>query len=297
MSTIESTATPVMTTARLLNAYLQEIRSECLRYMRNPGFLLPILLFPTTFYVMFGIVLAHSNSPEATRYLLASYGTFGVMSPGLFGFGVSLAIERESGLLTLKRALPMPPGAYLFGKMCMALFVATVVCSALLILAIFVAGAPMTASRVAAFYLVEILGTLPFCALGLMIGTLAKGHAAPGTANLIYLPMAFLSGLWFPLSAMPHVIQSVAPLWPAYHLDRLALSAVGLGEGAMRCMWPYCSGSRRFSCLSPRGVCATRVEGEKGRWSWEVRGFSRRQIRCGRDSATSRARDWPAIST
>jgi ABC-2 type transport system permease protein len=43
--------------------------------------------------------------------------------------------------------------------------------------------------------------------------------------------MAFLSGLWFPLSVMPPFLQSIAPLWPAYHLDRLALSAVGLGEG------------------------------------------------------------------
>ena len=34
--------------------------------------------------------------------------------------------ERDSGLLTLKRALPMPPGAYLAGKMLMAVIVALV---------------------------------------------------------------------------------------------------------------------------------------------------------------------------
>jgi ABC-2 type transport system permease protein len=43
--------------------------------------------------------------------------------------------------------------------------------------------------------------------------------------------MAFLSGLWFPLSVMPAFLQSIAPLWPAYHLNRLALSALGLGQG------------------------------------------------------------------
>ena len=36
--------------------------------------------------------------------------------PGLFGFGVSLAFEREQGLLTFKQALPMPPGAYLLAR-------------------------------------------------------------------------------------------------------------------------------------------------------------------------------------
>jgi ABC-2 type transport system permease protein len=231
MSTIESTATPVMTAGRVIAAYVEEARAECLRYLRNPGFLLPTLLFPSVFYVMFGIFLAHANSADAPRYLLASYGTFGVMAPGLFGFGVSLALERDTGLLTLKRALPMPPGAYLLGKMCMALLVAAIVSVILLCLAVFVAGVQLPPSRIVAFFTLEVLGVLPFAALGLLVGTLVKGQGAPGVINLIYLPMAFLSGLWFPLSVMPAFLQSIAPLWPAYHLNRLALSAVGLGQG------------------------------------------------------------------
>jgi ABC-2 type transport system permease protein len=231
MTTIDSIATPVMTTGRVLNAYVQEAKSECLRYLRNPGFLLPTLLFPSVFYLMFGIFLGHANSADAPRYLLASYGTFGVMAPGLFGFGVSLALERDTGLLTLKRALPMPPGAYLLGKMCMALLVAAIVSMILLCLAVFLAGVHLSPARIAAFFAVEILGVLPFSALGLLVGTLVKGQGAPGVVNLIYLPMAFLSGLWFPLSIMPAFLQSIGPLWPAYHLDRLALSAVGLGQG------------------------------------------------------------------
>jgi len=233
MNTIDSSATPVMTTGRLVNAYVQEAKSECLRYLRNPGFLLPTLLFPSVFYLMFGIFLAHSNSADAPRYLLASYGSFGVMAPGLFGFGVSLALERDTGLLTLKRAMPMPPGAYLIGKMCMAMLVAAVISIILLCMAVFLAGVSLPASRLGMFFVLEILGVLPFCALGLLIGTLVKGQGAPGVVNLIYLPMAFLSGLWFPLSVMPSFIQSIAPIWPAYHLDRIALSVVGLGEGSV----------------------------------------------------------------
>jgi ABC-2 type transport system permease protein len=233
MNTIDSTATPAMTTGRLINAYVQEAKSEIVRYLRNPGFLLPTLLFPTVFYVMFGIFLAHSNSADAPRYLLASYGTFGVMAPGLFGFGVSLALERDTGLLTLKRAMPMPPGAYLIGKMCMAMLVAAVISILLTCLAVFVAGVSLPPTRLGLFFLLEVLGVLPFCALGLLVGTIVKGQGAPGVVNLIYLPMAFLSGLWFPLAMLPSFIQSIAPVWPAYHLDQLALSVVGLGEGSV----------------------------------------------------------------
>lgn len=236
MTTIEGVATPVMSAGRNVAAYVEEARAECLRYLRNPGFLLPTLLFPSVFYLMFGVFLGHANGPDAPRYLLASYGTFGVMAPGLFGFGVSLALERDTGLLTLKRALPMPPGAYLIGKMAMAVLVAAIVSAIMLCLAIFVAGVHLAAPRIAAFFLLEVLGVLPFAALGLLIATLIKGQGAPGVVNLVYLPMAFLSGLWFPLSIMPSAIQAIAPLWPAYHLDRLALGAVGLGTDAP---WPH----------------------------------------------------------
>lgn len=216
-----------MPRSRVANAYVQEARSEVLRYLRNPGFLLPIILFPNVFFVMFGLVMNHGNG-DAARYMLASYSTFGVMAPGLFGFGVSLALERGSGLLTLKRALPMPPGAYLLGKMLMAVCVALAVGGMLLLLAVFLAHASLSASQVASLLLVDALGVLPFCALGLLVGTTLKGQGAPGLLNMIYLPMAFLSGLWFPLSMMPKFLQQLAPVWPSFHLDQLAMSAVGM---------------------------------------------------------------------
>jgi ABC-2 type transport system permease protein len=222
---------PVMPRSRLFGAYLAEARCEVLRYLRNPGFLLPIILFPTIFYAMFGLLLNHGNG-EASRYMLASYSTFGVMAPGLFGFGVSLALERDSGLLTLKRALPMPPGAYLLGKMLMAMCVAATVGALLLAMSVFLAHAGLGATRMLALFVTDVLGVLPFCALGLFVGTLLKGQGAPGLLNMVYLPMSFLSGLWFPLQVMPKFLQQLAPVWPSYHLNALALSAVGLSDAS-----------------------------------------------------------------
>jgi ABC-2 type transport system permease protein len=45
--------------------------------------------------------------------------------------------------------------------------------------------------------------------------------------NLIFLPMAFLSGLWLPIQYMPKILADLAPTWPAYHLAQMALGAVG----------------------------------------------------------------------
>ena len=221
---------PAMPRSRVFNAYLQETRSEVLRYLRNPAFMLPMLAFSTVFYVMFGIVLNHGNA-GAQRYLLASYACFGVMGPGLFGFGVSLGAEREDGLLTLKRALPMPPLAYLLGKMAMAMLMAAIVMAVLLSLGLFAAHVPLTAMQAGAMLATGVFGVLPFCALGLLVGTLAKGQAAPGVVNLVYLPMSFLSGLWLPLAMLPKVLGQLAPLWPSAHLNALMQAAAGTRHG------------------------------------------------------------------
>ena len=70
-----------------------------------------------------------------------------------------------------------------------------------------------------------IAGSIPFCALGLMIGTLVTGSAAPGYANLIYLPGCYLSGLFFPL---PQSMHWQTPIWPQFHINQLAMHAAGV---------------------------------------------------------------------
>jgi len=241
-----ASASREMSLRRVLGAYLQEARAECLRYLRNPGFMIPTLILPTAFYLMFGILIGHANGPDAPRYLLAAYGTFGVMSPGLFGFGVALSMERDNGLLTLKRALPMPPGAYLLGKVVMSIFAAAVVSCILVLLATLVAHVQLSPAQMAGLFATNLFGALPFCAMGLMLGMLIKGTGGPGIVNLIYLPMAFMSGLWFPLSLMPKAVQNIALVLPPYHLNQVALTVVGLGHDAV---WPHVAALAAFSAV------------------------------------------------
>jgi ABC-2 type transport system permease protein len=44
---------------------------------------------------------------------------------------------------------------------------------------------------------------------------------------MIYLPMSFLSGLWVPIRFLPHILQSIAPVFPTYHLAQLMYGALG----------------------------------------------------------------------
>jgi ABC-2 type transport system permease protein len=214
----------------LLRCHALEAKHEFLRLLRTPAFALPTLLFPPMFYVLFGVILGPAGPASAFRpdvYLLATYSVFGVMAPGLFGFGVAVALDRERGWLTLKRALPMPPGAYLAAKLAMAMLFAAIIFVLIAGLAAGLGGVRLAPAAWASLFVVDVLGVLPFCAIGLFIGSLVGGQGAPAVANLVYLPMSFLSGLWMPLAILPASIGEIAPLWPAYHLGQLALMAVG----------------------------------------------------------------------
>jgi ABC-2 type transport system permease protein len=156
--------------------------------------------------------------------MFTGFTVMGIMGPALFGFGMGLAIEREQGLMRLKRALPMPKGAYLLAKMLMSMLFAVLVAAELAVAASFVGAVPLTLGQIVGVTVVTVLGTLPFCAIGLFIGARVSGSSAPAFVNLIYIPLMYVSGLFFPV---PTSIRWVALFSPAFHLNQLALHAAG----------------------------------------------------------------------
>lgn len=215
-----------------LRVHALEAWYEFLRTARTPAFALPTLLFPLVFYVVFAVVVPGSwGSLHKPSYLLATYAAFGVIGPALFGFGVGLAIERQQGWLELKRVSPMPWTAYFVAKIGMSMTFALIVTALLSVAAVALGGVRMAPAQWVLLVAVLMGGTLPFCALGLLIGTLVKGQGAVAVVNLVYLPMALLSGLWLPLFVFPSIVQKLAVLWPAWHLGRMALGVTGQQDG------------------------------------------------------------------
>lgn len=216
-----------------LRILLLESGFEFLRVLRAPAFAIPTLLFPAMFYVFFGIVFRQPGAGGAVMptYLLATYGAFGVISPALFGFGILLSTERGLGWLSLKRATPMPPVAYLAAKLAMCLVFASLVVVVLFTLGAVFGGVVLPRGAWIALAGRLVLGTLPFCAIGLAFGAWLSPASAPAIVNLVYLPMSFFSGLWIPIQAFPAWVKSVASFLPAFHLGQLALGAIGLDLG------------------------------------------------------------------
>jgi ABC-2 type transport system permease protein len=223
-----ASAKATRTLRQTLRIYLTEAKSEFLIRMRLPGYVIPTILFPVMFYSLFGLTRSQATLAGTTvgAYLLATFGSFGVIAISLFGFGVSVAVERGQGWMLVKRASPMPRFAYFASKIAMSLLFTVVMMLLLFTLGIVAGHARMPLTSWAALAGTLLLGVLPFAAMGLAVGYLAGPNSAAPICNLIYLPMSFASGLWMPIEVLPRAVQHFAPFLPFYHLGQLALGRI-----------------------------------------------------------------------
>jgi ABC-2 type transport system permease protein len=213
--------------------FLKEAKYEFLKNLRLRVYTASVISFPLMFYVLFGLVLNAKEVIGGTgvpTYLIATYGTFGVMGASLFGTASGLAADRGLGWLQVKRASPMPPFAYFTAKVVLSMIFSAIVVSLLLVLGISFGGVRMPLGEMAKLLGTLVAGSLPFSAMGLAIGYFAGPNSAPAAINLIYLPLSFCSGLWVPYMFLPKLVRQIALALPPYHLSQLALGIVGAGR-------------------------------------------------------------------
>lgn len=217
-----------------MRPYLLEIKYEFLKLFRMPAYVIPTLTFPLLFYVFFGLIFGGPHMPgnvTMSTYLIGTYGAFAVIGASLFGFGVTVAVERGQGWIEVKRTTPMPRPAYFTSKMAMAMLFSAVDVLLLFAMATTIGKVALPLATAAKLFGILVAGSTTFSALGLAVGYFAGPNSAPAIVNLVYLPMSFLSGLWVPVFALPKVLRELAHFLPPYHFAQLALGVLGAGTG------------------------------------------------------------------
>lgn len=226
IATVAPQASAVMSGGRLVRCYLKEAQYAFTRLMRNPSFWIPTLLFPVLFFLLIGFLFGafKSTDPNVPFFMFCGFATMAAMTPGIFGFGIGLALEREQGLFRYKRAVPMPAFASLFASVAMTFASVTIAVVLLSITALGVGAVKLSIGQVLSVLAVVSIGSIPFCAIGLFIGSMTSGRAAPAIANILYLVLIYFSGLFIPL---PESIRAIVMGSPAFYLDQLALASIG----------------------------------------------------------------------
>ena len=242
-------------TGRALAVYGKETKYEFLKLLRAKSFSLAVIGFPLMFYILFGLGNKHAveGGVQISKYLLGGYSCFGLVGAALFGIGVGLASELNSGWLELKRASPMPVPAYLFAKCASAVAFGIIIVSILVGIGTAFGGVSLTGLELTKMLGVTIAGSISFASMGLLLALVIPPNAAPGIVNLIYLPMSYLSGLWVPIRFLPHWLHLIAPALPTYHLAQLMLSVYGYQEPGSS-VTAHCNALVGFTLLM-LGVC------------------------------------------
>ena len=170
--------------------------------------------------------------------LLATYGVFAVMGPAIFGFGAGVANEREKGWLDIKRRTCA--GLLLYRCQAADHRRLRVYCPDAGVRGGRLPGQREPAARSAwlALLLTHVLAVAPFSLLGLTLGFRFGANAAIALSNLVFIGLAVLGGLWFPIQSFPAVMQSFAQWLPSFHLAELSLAVVApAARTAPLCTW------------------------------------------------------------
>lgn len=196
-----------------------QTKAESLRIVRSPFFLLFSIAMPMAFYFLFASLNGADTTIESTTwgaYSLMSMTAFSLIGTATGQFGIRLAYERRDGWVRLLRITPLTPAVWIGGKLVAHMAVHALIIVLLFPLAGAVYGIDLEAGQWIAAGLWLWIGSLPFLALGSLMGAMKNADAAMGLANVLHMGMAILGGLWMPLQTMPQWIQAVGVWLPSY---------------------------------------------------------------------------------
>jgi ABC-2 type transport system permease protein len=233
-------------TAPLLPMLMKQSWAEFIKLFRVPAFSTTSIVLPAMFYAFIGLgqakqPLASGSTVTFGEYFLASMALYGVANVMVLGFGISLANERGQKQDLLMQATPLPAPVFFVAKTLSALVIAFMALVVLSVLAAGAGGAHLEASQWINLFARAMVCSIPFVGLGFALGYLAGPNSAPAVTNLIYLPTAFASGLFFPLSLLPQFLQNIAPYLPLYRGAQLVWDSVGAPTegGSLTTDWLY----------------------------------------------------------
>jgi ABC-2 type transport system permease protein len=202
------------------------LRFEITRSLRNVRFLVMIIAFPVLLYLIYAKQHGMSQNLTVAQILLVAMAVWSGMGSAMFATGPQLAKERQNGWMRQLRVCPISGPRWFGAKLIQGLLLIIPGFALLLALGFGYGHVHLAASQLGALAAVLVLGPIPFCILGLVIGLLFDGQTAQVAQMLTMLVLAFLGGIFISWSNLPHGMQLIGKTLPSYHLAQLGWNAV-----------------------------------------------------------------------
>lgn len=217
-----------------LSLTFSQVRYVNKAFWRNPSRAFFTFAFPLMFLVIFTALLGNGTvhigtlSVKASTYYVAAMASFGVITACYSNIAMTLAFQRDAGILKRIDGSPLPGTSFLGSRVVHALFVAVLLVAITAAFGWAFYGAEIPRGVVLLRFLVMlVVGAASFCALGLAVtAVVPNADAAPAIVNASILPLLFLSGIFIPFgNNTPTWIVWIARIFPVRHF------AVGMQSG------------------------------------------------------------------
>jgi ABC-2 type transport system permease protein len=180
---------------------------------------------PVMLLLLFGTLNSGGRIPELGNipyitFFLPGILAYGIIISQFMNMAAGLAIQRDNGLLKRVRGTPLPGWAYVAGRVGSTGAISVVMTIVMLVLGRVFFDVHLRAEAVPAVVVAVLLGAATFAALGMAaVALIPNAEAAPVVANVLILPLSFISGIWYPLTGAPQWLVDVAKVFP---VERLA---------------------------------------------------------------------------
>jgi ABC-2 type transport system permease protein len=196
--------------------------------VRNPRALVFTFVFPLMLLVVFAALNgdarvaamggAGGKVPFAQFYT-PSIGIFGLASACYTGIVFGIASARDAGLLKRVRGTPLPMSIYLTSWLTGAALTGIGAVVLLFAVAVPAFGVHVYPRMLPAAVVTLALGAACLSALGLAVASLVRtADQAIPVAQLTFLPLAFISGIFYPLEGAPDWVVHLAHVFPLFHI-------------------------------------------------------------------------------
>jgi ABC-2 type transport system permease protein len=207
----------------------RQYRLERRLFWRNPSAAFFNFLLPLLFLGFFGAIL-HGNQHDL-NVIVPGIAGMAVLATTFSALAFNLTFLRETGVLKRMRGLPLPSGAYLSG------IAANAVTNTFLQLVIIVVAGKVLFGVNGLRNPLELvvfagLGVVCFASLGVAFShVIPNFDSAPAYVNAVFLPVIFISGVFYDVKNVPAFLRDIAEALPLKHLIDGLQGAMVTGKG------------------------------------------------------------------
>ncbi|UCF09432.1 MAG: ABC transporter permease [Candidatus Bipolaricaulota bacterium] len=178
--------------------------------------------------VVSDVTVGGGEGSEYIDFLLPGIILMGFFVNGLFGIPGSILFARDRKVLRRYWVTPLSVPRYLLGLSLGHLTLCAIQFALLFIIGRFALGARIAFSGLDTIGIL-VLAAATFMAFGFLIASLARtGNAGMAIANVLNMPMMFLSGLFFPVAGLPAFLRAIIRVNPMSYLAEGLRASLGV---------------------------------------------------------------------